>query len=166
MAREIPLTRGKVALVDDADYDRIAPHKWVARPSDQSAERWYAYRSQAIPGSPKTLYMHRSVLLAPAHLLVDHVNGDGLDNRRSNLRLATHGGNVINRECPNSTGYRGVRAEGSRYWAQIEVAGTVVRVRGCPSAEVAARAYDALAREFQGEFAHLNFPTADRRIAR
>ncbi len=78
----IELTQGKVALVDDADYDWLSEYKWHV--SKCGRELWYAARR----AKKKKLSMHRLILSAPFGLQVDHIDGDGLNNQRSNLRLA------------------------------------------------------------------------------
>lgn len=151
--RTIPLTRGKYAIVDHADYEMLSRWKWQAVKAPCT---WYARRSERTAGCT---YMHRQLM--PLAETVDHISGDGLDNRRGNLRPATQA-----QQCRNSrpkgglSKYKGValdRRDGVWY-AHI----TVNRVRmhlGRYDSEVrAARAYDAAARLHHGEFARLNFP--------
>jgi len=155
MARTVQLSRGKVAYVDEADYEAVSAHRWAAKPSDQADERWYAFGW--VGG--RNVYMHRLILGAPEGVLVDHINGDGLDNRRSNLRLCTRSQNNMNRAARlGPSGYRGVHEYKGRWRAQLEVEGLIVRTNGFVDPAFAARAYDALAREFHGAFAVLNFP--------
>lgn len=100
--REIVLTQGKKALVDDADFDLISSFTWSAQGGNK---RWYARRhAEVSPGVwHGVVYMHRMVLEAalgrpiPTKVQVDHINGDGLDNRRCNLREATSSQNIRNR---------------------------------------------------------------------
>lgn len=159
MARLLPLTRGMVAIVDDADFDSLAEFPWIAKPADHKAKNWYAYRTDG----RRSVYLHRLLLAAPKGMFVDHINGNGLDNRRANLRLCTRGENNTHRNYPlPESGFRGVHRDKGRWCAQVEFQGLIVRAR-LPTPELAARAYDALAREFQGEFAILNFP--NRRAA-
>lgn len=100
----IPLTQGKFALVDAEDASQLSAHKWHAVLIHRA---WYA----ATHGSSGRIYMHKFLLVAPTGFEVDHINGDGLDNRRSvNLRLATHQQNLANQRLnkANTSGYRGV----------------------------------------------------------
>src|SRR5688572_25116532 len=100
---EIALTRGKVALVDEADAELLAGHSWCANLNSKT-DHWYA--QSRIRG--KLVYMHRLITGAGQGQVVDHINDDGLDNRRENLRLVSHASN-IRRRRPNST------TESSRY---------------------------------------------------
>jgi hypothetical protein len=89
---------------------------------------------------------------------VDHVDHDGLNNRRLNLRSASREQNAANSRRPASkSGYRGVHQQHNRFVAQISYHGSIVKIGRFSSAEEAARAYDTAARNYQGEFAILNF---------
>ena len=87
--QKIPLTQGKFAIVDNRDYEALIQHKWYAM--RLRTYHWCAGRDRprADRSGPKTIYMHREILGAPEDLQVDHKNGNPLDNRRENLRLAT-----------------------------------------------------------------------------
>lgn len=142
----ITLTKGKSTIVDEADYSRVAGVNWQAHDDDG---RWYAV-------SRGTLRMHRVILGAPDGVQVDHINGDGLDNRRANLRLATHRQNTLNR-ARRGDGFKGVSRRQGRWLARAGRNGQFYLGHfGTP--EEAARAYDAKARELYGAFARLNFP--------
>lgn len=150
----IPLSRGQTAIVD-ADDAAVLAHSWHAHPIQRATGGFYA--SARING--RTVYLHRLLTNAPKGMLVDHINGDGLDNRRANLRLCTTRENAINRDYPRRTsGYRGVESSGLRWRVLFENEGKRYRVGLFDDAATAARAYDALAREFHGEFAILNNP--------
>ena len=163
MARQIPLSqqkrrnsrnRGLVALVSDEDYERISQWNWSAV-STQRRNGGYAMRRDNRSG--KTILMHREVLNAPEGIEVDHVNGNGLDNRRENLRLVTVQQNRQNRSRGrnNQTGYKGVTFDKkSGKWAMS------FRVL-FDSAEEAARVYDRIALLIHGEHAKTNFPESD-----
>ena len=110
------------------------------------------------------MYLHRRVMNAPAGMLVDHINGNGLDNRRGNLRLATPSQNVCNRVTTSASGYRGVEAipDRSKPWRACLYKGKKrTEVGTFDTAEEAARAYDAAAAARYGAFAKLNFPEPD-----
>jgi hypothetical protein len=106
--------------------------------------------------------MHRVLLNAPASLHVDHVNGNGLDNQRSNIRLATPGENQHNGRLRknNSSGFKGVSwvTRDKRWQVSIWLGGKQRALGRFQNLEDAARAYDNAARELFGEFARLNFP--------
>lgn len=155
--REIPLTKGKVALVDDSDFLKISEHKWQAM---QKRDIWYAFRSHQRGGMRVTILMHRVIL--DGVLRVDHRNGDGLDNQRSNLRSATRSQNQANskKSTRNTTSrFKGVfKPTGYPIWrAKIKLRGKV-RYLGSFREEIdAATAYDRAARQMFGEFARTNF---------
>lgn len=153
--KEIPLTQGKVTLVDDVDYDYLMQWKWHAF---KSRSTWYASRSNN-PGKP--ILMHRALLGDTLHekQLADHENGDGLDNQRLNLRAADHTKNGQNRR-PNKnsrSGLKGVFPKGRKWLAVIVVEGRAHRLGRFSRAIDAAVAYDEAAQRYFGEFARLNF---------
>jgi hypothetical protein len=160
----IPLTQGKYALIDEEDYDLVSQYRWHAH-SARGGERWYAHTTVSTKQKhPRqtTLTMHRLLLDAPKGLLVDHADGDGLNNTRGNIRLASESQNGANSKISDgfTSRYKGVQRHklNGRWRATI----CVNRVRnhlGYFASEVdAARAYDEAARELFGEFARLNFP--------
>ncbi len=149
--REISLTRGLVAIVDDEDFAALAEHKWCAH---NSGFKFYAARR--VVNGPYVL-MHRFILDAPAGIHVDHISGNGLDNRRGNLRLATNAQNVRNSALSksNTSGYKGVHwHRGGRRWlAQITADGRNKYLGLFDSPVEAHAAYCAAAKELHGEFA-------------
>lgn len=164
MTRQIPLTQGFVALVDDEDYDRVVgAGGWHAR-----RDKVTVYASRWVPGDGG----RRVALLLHAFItgfdLTDHINGDGLDNRRANLREATKGQNNVNRRrnSNNTSGFKGVGRNAGQWRARIRAGGTELHVGYYPTPEAAAVAYDAAARELHGEFACVNFPRTGERSAR
>lgn len=107
--KEILLTQNKVALVDDEDFEVVNKHKWCAM---WDGYNWYAVRGIDLDKKHKTIYMHREILNIPNGIKGDHRNGNGLDNRKGNLRLATHSQNMQNLHKAhknNSLGIKGVR---------------------------------------------------------
>ena len=156
---KIELTKGKVALVDEQDYWwLVALGRWQAFGGNST---WYAKRGN---GGGGTEYMHALILGAPG---VDHINGDGLDNRRSNLRHATLSQNQANRRsrADSMSGYKGVswHKQRRRWYARICVNGQTRGLGLYESAEDAALAYDAAAIASFGEFAATNFPVEGHR---
>ena len=157
MAREIPLTQGKVAIVDDKDYDLVKDYKWRLHTGGYA--RTTVYGEEGV--ERKDIYMHRLVLSAKNGTLVDHVNGDKLDNRRENLRAATTSQNSANspRKRCNTSGYKGVtfHAHTGKWRAQIMHNRKYLHIGLYKTREDAAHAYDKKARELYGEFAQVNF---------
>lgn len=148
--KEIKLTRGMVALVDDADFDCLNQSKWHAQ---KACGTWYAVHK----GKHKT-YMHRLILGLSKGEIGDHVDGNGLNNRRSNLRASTSSQNASNRIRPssiNTSGYRGVCFDKHRqkWQVQIKQYGKFHHVGRFDDIAEAARAYDLAAKQMFGEFA-------------
>lgn len=149
--REVPLTRGRVALVDDEDYEEVARYKWCYMTAG------YAARSVVKEKKRWLLYMHREILKPPKGKHVDHVNGDTLDNRRSNLRLATHAENMRNSKKlskNNTSGYKGVAFDRStgNWKAYISVDGKLKHLGRFSTAEAASECYEHHAKLIFKEF--------------
>lgn len=105
----------------------------------------------------KASYLHREIMKPPPELVVDHINGNGLDNRKKNLRICTQAQNVRNR-APIKGRYKGVSSRGGGVWrARITVDGRMIYLGDHLSEIAAAKAYDQAAIRFHGEFARLNF---------
>lgn len=154
--RQIPLTHGKFALVDDCDFEWLMQWKWHVHCSHGTC---YAVRTPYRPIDRRhdTVRMHRAILNAPKHLLVDHINHNGLDNRRENLRFCTNAQNIQNRRGPQSnstTGYRGVHWNkfAQKFSAQIAVNGVKIHLGYFNTGVDAARAYEEAARLHYGIF--------------
>ena len=162
----IPLTRGDIAIVDDKDYPRLAPHSW------HRTLTGYARRSRTnaavADGKKRFESMHYEVLgISPVSgLEVDHINGNKLDNRKKNLRVCSHSENIMNRPKLNcrlgsSSVFKGVTRSSAwvsgRWVAQIRSGGKTLYLGAFADEIDAARAYDVAARKHHGKFARLNF---------
>ena len=148
--REIPLTRGKIALVDDVDFEKVSAHKWCYMTAG------YAARSVAAGGKRKLVYLHRFILEPSKGKHVDHVDGNKLDNRRSNLRVCTHQENRRNSKhyASNTSGHKGVAFDSytGNWKAYINIDGVTVHLGRFPTAELAAEHRNSVAAKVFGEF--------------
>lgn len=164
--REITVgIHGHVALVDDADYELVAPYTWTLR-RDRSGNL-YAYRKWWEGGRCKGQFMHCLIM---GFTGVDHRDHNGLNNQRYNLRQATarqQGGNSSQRSTRQHSRFKGVtrdiKSPHKPWLAQLTVGGARVLSQRFADEESAARAYDEVALIHFGEFACVNFPTQDRR---
>lgn len=157
----IPLSRGLFALVDAADLPFLSQWTWYAAPASDRSTFYAARGVKGADGSRRQLRMHNALMRPASGQLVDHINREGLDNRRVNLRLCTFRENMANRSFPvGKSGFRGVYRYGNRWSANISRDGQskVIGVFDTPIA--AAAAYDAAAKAAYGAFAVLNFPEA------
>ena len=159
--RKIPLTKGKFAIVDTEDYQPLRRHKWYAR---KSPHTFYAVRSltNGKKKPRKNMYMHHLVIDIPKGFFADHINHNGLDNRKANLRLATRTQNIWHRKKfkkPSRSQYKGVDwANDMKRWrARIRVNGKRIYIGSFENEIDAAKAYDNAAKKFHGQFAVLNF---------
>jgi hypothetical protein len=161
--RQIDCGHGCFALVDDEDFERLSQFKWYARLHNAKrgpkAHR-RAVRLERIGGKTVQTYLHHEILPKREGFVVDHINGNPLDNRRENLRYATHGQNLSNQagHRNRTSPYKGIRKRRRRWFATITAAGRSIWTSGFTTPEEAARAYDELALTHHGEFARLNFP--------
>lgn len=159
--RAIPLTQGKYALVSDEDYERVSAYKWFA--SVNRGHTWYAMRTVQSGDVKRNIYLHRFVANAPDGVLVDHINHNGLDCRRENIRLVTRQQNGWNarRTASFASKYKGVTPRRYGFEARLCIDGKQVSLGLYPTDIDAARVYDAAAVLTRGEYAHINFHDTD-----
>jgi AP2 domain/HNH endonuclease len=158
--RKIRLTEGKYTIVDPQDFYWLNNLDWVYKKGSKS---FYAVRfDNDYADGPTIVAMHREILKPPKGLLVDHRNQNGLDNQRSNLRIATRSENNINvpKRKNTTSRFMGVSlTNGRKRWvANINHQNKRICLGRFYNEEEAAKAYDVAARKYHGEFARLNFP--------
>jgi len=161
--KEILLTQGKVAKVDDEDFEYLNQWKWQAVNSKGS---WYASRNKRIGlrifDKHIVIQMHREIMKTPDDMETDHRDNDGLNNQRHNLRNCIHIQNGKNRKKNknNTSGYKGVSWDkrDNKWRANIKVSYRTISLGFFLTPEQAAHAYDEAAKKYHGKFANLNFP--------
>lgn len=155
--RTIPLTQGKVTIVDDRDFEWLNQWKWCAT---RTRNLWYAVRAGYSHQRRHTIYMHRLILNSPPNLESDHRNGDSLDNRRINLRVCTKARNQMNshKRTGCSSKYKGVswHSRNQKWRADIQINGKKCYLGTFANELEAAVIYNSAARKHFGEFARLN----------
>jgi len=154
--KELILTQGKVALVDAEDFERVSKYKWFYH-FKKGQKTGYAWADR----NGKTFLMHRIIMgLTNPKILSDHINRNGLDNRKQNLRACSTSDNSKN--CSiysnNSSGFKGVnRSSSKKQWvARIRSKGKSTFIGSFKTAVNAAKAYDVAALAIHGEFALTN----------
>ena len=155
----ISLTQGKTTVIDLEDFEKVRKYKWTTFQYRHSA---YAGRSTPkIKGKKDTMFMHRLILDAHKGREVDHINGDGLDNRRCNIRLCSKSQNQANRkkQLGLSSQYKGVswHKKDRKWMSSIKLNGKSIYLGEFNREIDAAYIYDDAARKYFGEFANTNF---------
>lgn len=163
--RMLVLTQGMTAMVDDDDWKRVSRIQWY--PLSQNSATYAQGVDKTASKGKQRVYLHRVILNAPSDMQVDHINHNGLDCRKENLRLCTHQQNHWNslrkRTKQQTIAYKGVFKDSRNGYTNIWVANITIhgkqRTLGHYRTDIAAGlAYDRAAREVFGEFAHPNFP--------
>jgi len=149
---KLPLTKGRFALVDDDSPDEITGHKW------QFDGRYVMRFEKLENGKFKKIYLHIAIAKPDKGLLIDHENGDKLDNQKANLRFCTYAQNMQNRKPTKGHRYKGVMyySKSNKFGARITNNGKTVFLGLFLKPEDAAKAYDRKAIELFGEFARVN----------
>ena len=157
----IPLSQGKVALVDDEDFERLSLHKWYAA---KERDTFYAVRTVKRNGRNAMIRMHREVLCLSKGdgVIVDHRDMNGLNNQKENIRRADKTINNLNKRLQknNSSGFRGVSwHKGNAKWgAHIRVNGKLKSLGFYDEASIAAIAYNEASKKYYGENGFINLP--------
>lgn len=164
--KEIKLNKGYVAIVDDEDYDEVSQYTWYCKVDKKIL---YAERRTNAESRRSTILMHRFILglRLGDKKIVDHINHDGLDNRRCNLRVCTQAQNMWNatkKDKSASSKYKGVhyKPKTNNWVAKICVHYKTIRLGVHKTEADAANAYNQAALKYHGEFAHVN--TIDQEI--
>jgi len=149
----IPLTKGKFAIVDKADYERLSKYKWFV--TDGRDGKFYAARKEGY----RIIPMHRDIMQPPPGMVVHHINHNGLDNRRCNLQICRADENQRYRKLGvTASGFIGVYPCGRKWRALVQSKGEVLYQKIFADKIEAAMARDDAAAEFFGESARVNFP--------
>lgn len=153
--KKITLTQGKFALVDDEDFEEIGKYKWYI---ETGANTFYAARTIITKnGSKHKIFMHRSIMNTPKNLMTDHIDGNGLNNQRSNLRLCTNSQNQANSiiRKNNTTGYKGVCLKKGKYTATISINRKRVHLGVFKTKLEAHEAYVEASKKYHKEFSRV-----------
>lgn len=147
--------------VDDEDAWRITSERWgIQKHSTPYKSYAYVRKYETVGKRTTARLLHREIAGAKRGEIVDHINGNPLDNRKANLRVCTHAQNMQNRarHGNNTSGYKGVYwcSEKSKFRAALRINGKKVHAGYALTAQEAARMYDAKAREIFGDFARVN----------
>jgi hypothetical protein len=155
--KEIKLSKGFFAIVDDRDFERLSQYGWWFGPGGYATRQTYQGRKDK-KSLWKNVFMHHEILKAPKGMFIDHINRNRLDNRIINLRIASYSQNGANKIVKNPTGYRGVQylSKPNVWVAKITVNNKQYYLGRFKDPILAAKAYDMKAKELFGEFAVLN----------
>lgn len=152
--KEIKLSRGLSAMVDDEDYEFLNQWKWSAH---QGGKTFYATRTIWNKGNRIKVRMHRLILNTPTDMQVDHIDHNGLNNQKNNIRNCNHQQNHFNINRYTKSKYHGVYYDRNYIKSSIQLNGKTIHIGNFKTEIDAAKAYDIKAKELFGEFAHINF---------
>lgn len=160
--KQIVLTQGRMTAVDDSDFDRLHKHRWFYAARHDGRATGYAIRHIRLSKTRvKVVRLHREVIGDPPHgMNIDHIDGDTLNNRRSNLRFATSSQNLANSPLrrDNITGAKGVHWHKGRqrYTASIGFNGKRIWLGAFGTVKQASRAYAEASIELYGSFSRVS----------
>lgn len=152
----IRLTNGMFTVVDDDDFDRVKDYNWQHR--SRKGAPSYVGCTKSKNKIKRWIHLHRLIMNCPENMEVDHIDGDGLNNCKSNLRICTHRENILNRSVNKrkDNSMKGVGLHEGRWRSRIASEGKKFFLGHFPTMELAAIAYNEKAKELHGEFAKLN----------
>ena len=172
MSKRIPLTQNKYAIVDNEDYESVSRFRWYAvncsglfyaKTGTHYATTHMGSRRKRWQGH---MYLHRFLLHPPKGFVVDHINSNALDCRRSNMRVCTQAQNIYNTRKlhPGLSQYKGIKWHNRDHvWeAYVHAEGRRFYLGRSPHEEIAAQMYDKGACEIHGEYACVNFPCTEK----
>lgn len=157
MTKKIPLTQGKYTLIDDEDYEQLNQWKWLAHrnPKKHKEDIWYAERRQWLPEEKKykIIAMHRLIMDFPKGKDIDHINGDGLDNRRCNLRVLSRRQNQQNKRIKKTSRYPGVCWDTwtNKWVVNLSINGKQTNLGRYDTEEKAFQVYREAVKKYHGE---------------
>ena len=154
---KIPLSQDKFAIVDEEDFERVNKYKWHLTTSDN--KNFYAKKTFWVNGRGKDIKLHRFILrfkIGQSFPAIDHINFNGLDNRKINLRIATSTQNSQHSRRLSKHGYKGIYQNHNKWAARIKVNKKQIRKFQFDTPKQAAEWYNKMAIKYFGEFAKLN----------
>lgn len=157
--KEIPLTKGKVAIVDDDDFDRLNNYSWYYNNSG------YVARKLRTKGVQTTILMHREIMNPPKGMVIDHINHNPLDNRKENLRITTQSFNIRHSKLRknNTSGFIGItKVKRKKEWmAQLTLNRKCINLGYYETPEEAAKVYQDYVRKLWEEAGHEYIPISE-----
>ena len=161
--KEIKLTKGFVAFIDDEDFERVNAFKWCVRIKSNTQ---YAIRGVSIGGrKTKTITMHQFITNSGIGFVTDHIDRNGLNNQKYNLRVCTQSQNCMNRKTNyGSSIYKGVNFNKrlQKWVSYIRFDKKLIHLGCFEDEKIAAKTYDLAAIKYFGEFANINFSCNDQ----
>jgi len=152
--KEITLTQGQIALVDDEDYNMLMRYKWHAAKCNNI---FYAVTTYRDAGKQINLFMHRMLLNPQKGKIIDHIDHNGLNNQKHNIRICTYSDNAQNRKGKGNSKFKGVYYRRGKYEVAIRDNGKLKHIASTHDEIEAAKIYDINALAIYGENAYLNF---------